>query len=166
MLYARTNAEAHLYMDLRPCACGARVFERGSAVITQNGVLCSRYSGACSGCCKPREFVFELPPTIRPLSASVEFGSSDPSRLLDPGEWMAVSEEHAKRQPGTTRDVEIAAAAIDEILKFVPAGADRVPEDVFTERGRPVRDREPGRFRRVRLEAVLGAYRGLLAKQS
>jgi hypothetical protein len=30
---ARTNEEAHLYMDLPPCACGEVAFERTSAVV-------------------------------------------------------------------------------------------------------------------------------------
>lgn len=165
--YARTNTEAHLYMELRPCRCGSPEFERQSTVIDDAGILCSRYSGTCRSCGAAREFVFELPPTIRPIRTEIEFGGDDPSRLLDPGEWLAVADDHARRQPGTRRDLDIARAAVEEVLKFVPAGAERVPDDAFrTERGRAVRDAEPGRFRRTRLEAVLGAYRDLLAKWS
>lgn len=164
-LYARTNAEAHLYMDLRPCSCGAPDFDRKSTVITDGGVLCSRYAGPCRSCGAAREFVFELPDPIRPIRDEIELGGSDPSRLLDAGEWLAVADAHARRQPGTRRDLDTARAAIEEVLKLVPAGAERVPDDAFTTaHGRAVRDAEPGRFRRVRLEAVLGAYRDLLAK--
>ncbi|HEY0992266.1 MAG TPA: hypothetical protein VGD80_34680 [Kofleriaceae bacterium] len=165
-LHARTNSEAHLYMDLNPCGCGGIDFERHSAVITEGDALCSRYSGACKSCGARREFVFELPETFRPIRGDhIEFGGDDPSRLLDPGEWLAVAEFHARRNPGTRDDLDIARAAVEEVLKFAPAGAERVPDDAFrSERGRAVRDREPGRFRRARLEAVLGAYRDLLAK--
>lgn len=165
-LYARTNSEAHLYMDLHPCGCGGIDFERHSAVVTDGDALCSRYSGACKGCGARREFMFELPETFRPIRGDhIEFGGDDPSRLLDPGEWLAVADFHAKRNPGTRDDLDIARAAVEEVLKFAPTGAERVPDDAFrTERGRAVRDREPGRFRRPRLEAVLGAYRDLLVK--
>jgi hypothetical protein len=43
-----------------------------------------------------RELIFELPPTQRPIVNQVELGGSDPSRLLDAGEWMAISEYYAK----------------------------------------------------------------------
>lgn len=165
-LYARTNAEAHLYMDLNPCACGDIEFDRQSAVMTdEQDVLCSRYSGPCRSCGTVRMFIFELPEGIRPVRGTIDFGGDDPSRLLDPGEWLAVAEYYAKLNPGTQEDLDIARAAIEEVLKFAPPGAERVPDDAFrTARGRAVRDAEPGRFRRVRLEAVLGAYRELLAK--
>lgn len=165
-LYARTNSEAHLYMDLHPCACGDIEFERQSAVMTDDDVLCSRYAGPCRSCGAARTFIFELPEAIRPIRGDgVDFGGSDPSRLLDPGEWLAVADYYAKLDPGTRDDLDIARAAIEEVLKFVPEGAERVPDEVFrSARGRAVRDAEPGRFRRVRLEAVRGAYRDLLAK--
>lgn len=161
-LYARSNAEAHLYMDHQPCPCGAREFERRSTVITEGDALCCRYAGPCQRCGRRREFVFELSETIRPVAGRIEYGGSDPSRLLDPGEWMDIADAHARRQPGTPRDLDIARAAIEEVLKFIPAGVERVPDDAFrTARGRAVRDAEPGRFRRPRLEAVLGVYREL-----
>ena len=168
-LYARTNAEAHLYMDLRPCSCGETQFDRHSAVITQGGVLCSRYAGACAGCGRPREFVFELPETFRPIRGDFgelgDLGGDEPSRLLDPGEWMAIAVERAKRQPGTRDDLAFARAAVEEVMKFIPADAERVPDEAFTsERGRAIRDAEPGRFRRVRLAATLEAWGDILAR--
>jgi hypothetical protein len=56
-----------------------------------------------------------------------------------------------------------AVHALDEVLKFIPPGADQVPDAAFfTEQGRAIRTREPGRFRKLRLEAVLGAYEEML----
>ena len=124
------------------------------------GVLCARYHGTCRTCGAIREFVFELPPAQRPLTDRVEFGGADPSRLLDPGEWMAISDEHAALEPGTPRNLEVARAALEEVLKFLPDGAHGVPDKAFwTERGRAVRDRDPWRFRRDQLAAALDDYR-------
>jgi hypothetical protein len=167
MLYARTNAEAHLYMDLTPCACGDAAFERASSVVDEGGVLCSRYRGPCRTCKTERVFTFELPEKIRPpVRGTIEYGGSDASRIIDPGQWMAVADHRAKLNPGTVEDLQVAAAALDEILKFIPAGGERVPDHAFTSaRGRAVRDTEPGRFRRIRLEAVRDTYRRILEER-
>ena len=62
-------------------------------------------------------------------------------------------------------DIAQAVLAREEVIKFLPGGGDRVPDKAFwTERGRAVRDREPGRFRAARLAAILDAYRKQLAK--
>ena len=114
-LHARTNAEAHLYMDQQPCPCGAREFERRSAVLTEGDALCCRYAGPCQGCGRRREFVFELAETIRPVAERIEYGGSDPSRLLDPGEWMDIADAHARRQPGTPRDLALLAIAAADL---------------------------------------------------
>lgn len=162
-LYMRTGAEAHLYMDQRPCTCGDIEFERQSAATNDGGVLCSRYFGKCRSCGTMREFIFELPPTQRPITNQVEYGGSDPSRLLDAGEWLAISEYYAKLDPGTPDDLDIARAALEEVIKFLPDGVDTVPDTAFwSAKGREVRAMEPGRFRRARLAAILDAYRGQL----
>ena len=159
----RTSAEAHMYMDQQPCTCGDIGFDRQSAVMTEGDVLCSRYFGKCRTCGTMREFIFELPPKQRPITNQVEFGGSDPSRLLDPGEWMAISDSYAKLEARTPRDLDIARAALEEVIKFLPDRAYGVPDKAFlTERGRAVRDREPGRFRSTRLAAELDVYRRLL----
>jgi hypothetical protein len=161
----RTSAEAHMYMDQQPCTCGDIEFDRQSAVMTDGGVLCSRYFGKCRTCGTMREFIFELPPTQLPVTNQVEFGGRDTSRLLDAGQWMAISEYYAKLEPGTPDDLDIARAAVEEVIKFLRNGVEGVPDTAFwTERGRAVRDREPARFRRSRLAAILDVYRKQLAK--
>ncbi len=160
---ARTPSEAHVFMDLHPCVCGETSFERSSAVVEAEGDLASVYRGGCPSCGTTREFRFRLPE--RPLFpvGAVSYGDERPSELLDPGEWLALADEHAQRTPATRGDVAIAVAALEEVLKFGPPDAERISDEAFTTpRGRAVRDAEPGRFRRSRLEAVLGAYRGLL----
>jgi hypothetical protein len=151
-------------MDQQPCTCGDIEFDRQSAVTTDGGVLCSRHFGKCHTCGTMRELIFELPPTQRPITNQFEFGGSDPSRLLDAGQWLAISEYYAKLEPGTPDDLSIARAAVEEVIKFLE-GADSVPDTAFwTDRGRAVRDREPGRFRAARLAAILEAYRNQLGK--
>lgn len=165
MKLARTNAEAHLYMDRTPCACGETRFARQSAVVQRGDELCSKYTGACAKCGAAREFVFRIPEQIlMPVPGTVRFGADDASELLDPGEWLEVADLHAKRS--TRDDLAIAIAAMEEILKFVPAGEERVPERAFTsDRGRAVLAKEPGRFRKARLDVVLATYRDLLSRR-
>lgn len=176
---SHTSAEAHLYMDLHGCACGESGFARDSAVVAlEDGDLARRYSGPCAGCGTEREFVFRLPATPstgRPASPSgFLFGGEEPSELIDPGEWLAVSDAYAAQAPvdpaGLTPEqtrhgqavLARAAAALDEVLKFIPEGGEAVPaEAFFSDRGREVYGREPGRFRAARLAAVREVYAGL-----
>jgi hypothetical protein len=168
---ARTNAEAHLYMDLHACPCGERRFARQSSVVTIDGELASRYTGACARCGTPRVFEFRLPLEImQPPATGVVYGGPEPSELLDPGEWLSVADDYARSVPvGTKLDgdalrsarqrMAVAIAALDEIRKFVPPGAVEVPPSAFTTPfGRAMWDKEPGRFRLIRLDAVRTAY--------
>jgi hypothetical protein len=175
---ARTNAEAHLYMDLHPCTCGEIQIARTSSVVTTPaGELASRFSGHCPQDGSEREFLFRIPDRVLPPAAEVRYGGPEPSELIDPGEWMSVADAFARSVPAdaaalagdglaTARSMLVhAAAAVDEVLKFVPAGSDRVPEEAFvTDRGRAAHAKEPGRFRRARLEAVRDMYRSIAAQ--
>jgi hypothetical protein len=172
---ARSNAEAHLYMARVPCGCGARGFTAAGlacAVAALGEQLISRYTGACAGCGVGREFEFPIPDElVPPPGRGVRFGGDAPSQLFDPGEWLAIADEHALRVPAGdataridhARDLAIAVAAIDEILKFIPPGAEACPGDRFRSApGRAIHAAEPGRFRRVRLQATRDALaRGL-----
>src|SRR4029453_3774570 len=102
---------------------------------------------------------------------SVRYGGPEASELLDPGEWLSVADAYARNVPADTAALTSeglhtaksmlnrAAAAIDEGLKFIPPAAARVPERAFvTDRGRAAYGKEPGRFRRARLEAVRSTY--------
>jgi hypothetical protein len=144
---SRTSAEAHLYMDLRPCSCGETRFARQSAVVAlEDGDLAARYTGACPACGQPREFTFRLPaePAVAP-AGGFRYGGDEPS------------------QPLAGIELIRAVAALDEVLKFIPPGEDVVPAAACTsEWGRDLRRREPGRFRRGRLTAVRDTYAGML----
>ncbi len=175
---ARTNAEAHLYMELTPCeTCGEREFDPTDTIIVADGDLASRYSGTCPRCGVYREFVFRLPDEeLIPDPEEPTFGADDgPSTLIDAGEWLWVADMIARANPAEPEDamtaderrqvrieLRTAAAAVGEAAKFVPPGADAVPADaVWSARGRAVYQDEPGRFRLSRLQVVQRTYRGL-----
>jgi hypothetical protein len=157
-------------MDLQPCeTCGQHGFSGQSAVVLVDGQLCSRYTGDCARCGSRRQFLFSLPEEIRlPVERDIVFGGPEPSELLDPGEWLLVADRAASAassgDPQSDReDVALAAAAMDEVLKFVPDGADEVPVEAFrSATGQEMYAQEPGRFRRNRLAAVASTYRGLV----
>lgn len=163
---ARTRDEAHLYMDMHPCdRCGGVDVEWESSLTEDGGVPVRRYRGACGECEASREFVFALPerPVAPDANALVFFGGAEPSLLFDPGEWLLVADLCAQAAGADQESIAVAAAAVDEILKFVPGGANVVPESAFwSTRGRTVYRQEPGRFERRRLLVVRDAYREAL----
>jgi hypothetical protein len=176
---ARSSAEAHLYMELRPCEnCGSTEFEPDSSVISAEGDLASRYAGLCENCGTPREFIFRLPEQIlMPIEDEPEFGDARPSELLDPGEWVWLADLIGNSIPADPTglsaeerrqaliDLRTVAAGVSEAIKFIPAGADAVPADAFwSERGKAMYDHEPGRFDRRRLEVVQKAYSELAGR--
>jgi len=177
MLVARTNAEAHLYMELHPCACGMAAFDRKNKLVLRKGRLLSVYDGACSDCGQGRNFEFALADELILTRGGVVYGGADPSTIIGPGEFLSIADSRARRIPGSPVGLdsaqreacryllEEAAAAIDEVLKFVPAGADAAPlERLISTVCKNLYAEEPGRFRRARLVAVAGAYRELLQR--
>ncbi|WP_225729886.1 MULTISPECIES: hypothetical protein [unclassified Nocardia] len=175
---ARTNAEAHLFLELQPCPdCGeTRCRFRGS-VVYSGDVLASRYTGTCPRCGAERAYRFRLPDEILPPpDDAVRFGGDDPSQLIDPGVWLWYSDISARQAPADRSGLDddaahsarhalaTALAAVEEVLKFVPPSADRVPEQAFTSLdGRALYEREPGRFSTARLIALRDHYAGQLA---
>ncbi|MFI7105968.1 hypothetical protein ACIBK9_06650 [Nonomuraea sp. NPDC050227] len=164
---ARTRDEAHLYLDLNPCACGSTDTTWRNGLIDVEGELVNRYFGPCEECGTPREFVFGLPERPVLPAGFPTFGGPEPSELLDAGEWLWVADLTASDVPvadraEALRTLRIAAAAVEEVVKFVPAGADAVPDDGFwSERGQGVRAAEPGRFQLDRLLVVRDTYQAL-----
>jgi hypothetical protein len=176
---ARTRDEANLYLDLHPCdRCGSVDVTWESSLVSDGGAQAQRYHGICAGCGTPREFVFAVPAQEAPhKTGDVNFGGPEPSQLLDPGEWLLVAELFA--QEATVPDgvphgspayqqaresLAVAIAAMDEVLKFVPASTNTVPESAFcSARGRASLEREPGRFHRRRLLIVRDSYERSLA---
>ena len=170
MMDARSPLECHLYIDLNPCLCGGRVEQTDHRLTMINDRLCAKYAARCSACASEIEYLFALSDDIVPPEC---FGGSTPSTIIDAGQYMATSELAARQvsMPLTTEEARgrarywlgRAVACIDEVMKWIPDGAEEVPEAAFfTPVGRQNRDREPGRFRRIRLAAVHRAYRQIL----
>jgi hypothetical protein len=173
----RSPAEAHLYMDLQPCVgCGRLGFDgNDSAVIMSGRELAARYRAVCPQCGTRREFVFLLPEETMPIfhdALEPRYGDDSASELLDAAEWLWLSDLASTDVPTWPRDLPAetchdhlcglreAAACVAEVLKFVPPGSAHVPpEAVWTERGRELYERSPGRFRRDRLEVLRATYR-------
>ncbi len=161
---ARTRDEALLYLDLTPCACGSVETPWESGVVEVAERLAVVYAGDCADCGAEREHLFGLPERETAPAGWPTFGGPEPSRLIDAGEWLWVADHVASSVPPGpeegARALAMARAAVEEVLKFVPHGGDRVPDQAFwTDRGRRVRAAEPGRFRVERLLVVRDTYR-------
>jgi len=138
------------------------------ALVFIGGRAARSYFATCPACGLDRKFTFWAPgPRSVPSrpAGGVVFGGPEPSELLDAAEWLWVADLTASRVPvndqrAAWRALAIATAAMEEILKFIPAGAGEVPEGAFwSRRGRRVRAEEPGRFERERLLIVRDTYR-------
>ncbi|MGP4105108.1 hypothetical protein [Nonomuraea sp. KM90] len=169
---ARTRDEAHLYLDLHPCACGSVDTTWDSGLVSADGALANRYAGTCGECGSPREYLFGLPERPVMPAGYPTFGGGEPSQLLDAGEWLWVADLTAGNVPvddeaEARRTLAVASAAVEEVVKFIPPGANEVPDDGFwSQRGQEVRAAEPGRFQLDRLLIVRDTYRDLAARHA
>ncbi|WP_371591550.1 hypothetical protein OHA84_35365 [Streptomyces sp. NBC_00513] len=89
MVTARSSFEAHLYMDLHPCACGAGNFDRRHRLQQHGDDLVAGCEGACRPCGTTRRFAFRTAEEIPPPPPA--FGGAEPSRIIDPGEFLDVA---------------------------------------------------------------------------
>jgi hypothetical protein len=153
---ARSIQEAALYVDLHPCECGA-AGELTFSVIDRDGQPVAVYEGVCASCGRTRRFEFLVPAEPVPGPA---YGGAEPSAIVDAGEFLWYSDraaEQAFRLSDATAGSEVARgrsaldvalAALDEVAKFIPAGADAVPRELIgSELGRAVYDADPERLR-------------------
>jgi hypothetical protein len=150
-------------MDLHACPeCGDTGTDWLESLVDEEGVLGRRYHGTCGGCGREREFVFALParPTPPRPGEQVTFGAAgEPSELFDAGQWMAIAEllilaagldVPADEQ---AESLGVAIGCVDEVLKFVPAGAEEPPGSAFwSVEGRVEWDRGRARFARSALD--------------
>lgn len=154
---ARTAAEAALYLELSPCPdCGSTETDWEHQQTAE--VLSCR--GVCAGCGALREYLFS-----RPLREYDGFGGAEPSELIDAGQWLEFADRIAgqvavdDKSDEAVEAMAVARQAVEEVVKFVPAAADAVPDEAFwTEAGRAVRALDPGRFRLERLLLIRDSY--------
>ena len=164
LLPARSATEAHLYLDLHPCECGtARPRGTQELLAGGEGSLVSIHTGTCPGCGRQWSAAFILPASMPPVG---RIGGSEPSAIIDPGEWLWLGERDASLAasgapgPGKRALLDRAAAAAEEAAKFVPPGHVRVPGDAFTSSlGRAMRDAFPARFLKTDLDKRARLYR-------
>lgn len=162
-------------MQLHPCECGESEFEWAERGLVQRDERwVSVYSGECERCGRPRVFEFALVPEPAPPAPAL--GGDAPSHIIDPGEFLQTSEELADSVPDdpaslgddefhAARDaLAYALASVEEVLKFIPAGAEAVPAAAFrSPAGRRLHAMAPERFSRRHLEATRAGYQRLLA---
>ena len=176
MLISRSSAECHLYIELRPCVCGETRAPWKHRLESRVDALVAVHEGVCDLCERRWEFEFALDPEI---SAIGKFGGNKPSQIVDAGQFLAVADAAAHAVPGEMSRIDDlsrqraralmlrAVAAIEEVLKFIPPGADRIAmESLFAPMSKEMYLAEPGRFRKSRLEAVLSVYRQAVTRLS
>ena len=171
----RSHEEAHIYMDLHGCSCGGSDARRDSALRLRDEVWLVGYRCVCEWCGAERMFEFRQPETLRQPGDQEWAVGSDPSELLDAGEWLMAADVYAgaPAQPDglSPQEVEearaelgLAVAALGEVLKFVPAGAGEVPASaLWSGQGIALHESTPWRFTRESLEREQGVYRTIRA---
>ncbi|UWZ34609.1 hypothetical protein Drose_25730 [Dactylosporangium roseum] len=169
---ARSAWECQLFLTLADCpACGGvglsmTEFTAGREILT--------YTARCATCAQPRTFRFR--PSDEPEPVYPAFGGAGPSQIIDAGQFLDIAERsadlvpadpaefdeaHVAVDPPMTLDdayeqLTIAVAAVEEALKFVPAGAARIPRSALWAASSLARyDQEPEIFERDVLDAVL-----------
>jgi hypothetical protein len=176
--YARTFNEAILFIRLRPCGCGEMEAAWQDVALTLSGQPARYFTGACANCGRSREFTIAMPADADRRDDVVYGTGDEPSQVIDPGEWLGVSDLYGQRAEevltdenfGGPDDVNVVyfalsarVSALDEILKFMPANADVMPEWLCRSiTGRTVFEANPNRFSRDALLAEHAALRANL----
>ncbi|MEV0146452.1 MULTISPECIES: hypothetical protein [unclassified Nonomuraea] len=164
---ARSLVEAYVYLDLVAHDGEAGASRRSSLAHEDDGLVVS-LGGL--------EILvpYEAESAARELELIFGTGLSE---LIDPGQWVLIATTYAnralegallhaadpsddRRYDGVVADWTFAADAVAEALKFFPPGAAELPPDAFwTELGRSVRESQPERVTRHKLESDLALYR-------
>jgi hypothetical protein len=158
-IHAQTQAEVSAYLSLATSECT----DSGSTVdetISHSGdgdEWVAHYDLECPDCGLKWHFDVTVDPEPERVDGvPIQYRyDPEPSRLIDAGQWyllfvlrLAVAREAQVQQgPNGPFDLlglgrmidgfDYGRAALDEVLKFIPAGQDRVPESaLWTDQGR------------------------------
>jgi hypothetical protein len=161
MKLARSSLECRLFIELDVCACGQTPGELAHRLVSRDERLVALYQGSCARCGRSLEYAFPLADEI---VAADKFGGTEPSQLIDAGQFLRESDRAVRRAGDAPAPQKLfllgrAIACLEEVLKWIPDGEETPPAwAFFTEDGLRFSREEPGRFRRPRLRAVLAAY--------
>jgi hypothetical protein len=176
--FARTYNEAILFIRLRPCGCGEMEAAWQDVPVTAGERPMWYFTGECAGCGRRREFTICMPEGTTRRDDVVYGDGEHPSEIIDPGEWLGVSDLYGQRAEevlndenfGGSDDVNVVyfalsarVSALDETLKFLPPNTDVMPEWLCRSiTGRAVYEANPNRFARDALLAERAALQANL----
>ncbi|WP_433157549.1 hypothetical protein [Kribbella sp. CA-247076] len=176
MLTARTLAEAQVYVSLATAADPAAPAVQPAPVEPGRNLTEGADAWTLASPAGDITIPYASEDAARTVGAHFGLGVS---RLVDAAQWAVVAATYARRaleadlaytgSPDQDRDTveqnwEFAAEAVGEALKFLPDGADAVPDEgVWTEFGRESRAQTPELVTRAKLTDDLEYYQGTLA---
>jgi len=142
---ARSILEMQFAASLEPCPrCGTRIGAQELSLAGQDDAWA--LTGDCPTCALPRAFTFRSygDPLTGPAPRD-EVGGPAPSEIISPRRWI---DEIERLRPlvqddPTQLDIDAWTASrdanrrtlvcVNELRKFVPAGAERIPDEVLAE---------------------------------
>ena len=172
VLRARSFAEAREYMIVAMSDCDREVSIERTATFTHGDQLASSFLARCAGG-PTREFTFTVDPPARDEQPLLFATGSQPSELLDAGQWYAVVNRYVAQaqqaqqrmttghmdEPTVTAFLDSfgnARAAAVEVLKFIPGGQQVPPDAAFwSEYGQAVRRAQAEQLTRPALEQIV-----------
>jgi hypothetical protein len=181
-LRARTIVEAHIYLDLLRSAGVLGASDPGDpdgwTRLTEGTIGWTLHADGADGAFRPFDIVIPYGDFAEARRTGVRFGSRA-STLIDAWQWREVAQAYAEQaieagltaagSPGDQRLLDVALQAwrfaVDtagEALRFLPAGADRLPRAAFwTRDGLRAYQSDPHQFSRAELQRQVDIYRQL-----
>lgn len=177
----RSSRELHLYASRHPCSCGesdVRNFKYVTGWLADGRDL-TALDGECPGCGR-RRFIQSWQEVDEPLGTLSRQDVGDPSdfflanvpvpsQVIGPHEFLEIVHAYdasldpdvlapAAFRDSLRRQYE-ALKALTELLKFIPDGADEVPDDAYPHGGWPeARAAHPACYTRAWIEARRTEY--------